>query len=180
MEGSRSPQIWSMVRPPSTCRTVRSGLFKLFRRALICLGGVVKPGRRASERGWSHETRGRVTLMVVGADFWRVMEVSISPPQIWLVVFLLSTDGTVWSALCKLVGRALICVGGVVKRGRRVSQRGCSHETWGKAIWMVGRAGFLGVIQGQYHPPQIWSAVRHLSSGGTAWSRLCKLVARAL
>ena len=72
-----------------------------------------------------------------------------STPKFGRVIRLLLTNGTVWSGLCKLVRRDLICVGGVVKRERRMSERGPSHETGGaKPVgWLTGRI-LAGVIQG--------------------------------
>ena len=77
-----------------------------------------------------------------------------STPKFGRVIRLLLTNGTVWSGLCKLVGHDLICVGGVVKRGRRMSERGRSHETWGEASWMVGWPDFGGGHPGVKIAPQ--------------------------
>ena len=73
-------------------------------------------------------------------------------PQNRSVIRHLSTGGTVWSRLFKLVGRALICQGGVVKVGRCLSQGVCSQMTRGEAIWMVGWPDFWRVMwRGQNH-----------------------------
>ena len=155
--------------------TAWSGLVKLVRRVWICLRGVVQPGRRASERGGSHETRGRVTLMIVGADFWRVVEGSIPPPKLVSVGASFYRCDRMVRAIQAGPTRVDMC-------GRRGEARKASFANGvltrdvGRSHLDGGRAGFLGVIHGQYGLPQIWSMMWPLSTDGTVWTVLFKLV----